>query len=82
MNDLLLKGAIALDSARNKVTDLYASRNERGDIVQTIIIIAMFVLICVVVGTILYDAIFSQAETVGDCITNVNSGACTDFRER
>ena len=80
MNDLMLKGAIALDNARNRVTDVYSNRKENGDIVQTIIIIAMFVLVCVVVGGILYNAITSQANTVSNCITNVNSGKCSNFK--
>lgn len=80
MNDVMLKGVIALNNARSRVTDAYSSRKENGDIVQTIIIIAMFVLVCVVVGGILYDAITSQANTVSNCITNVNAGDCSDFK--
>ena len=80
MKDVMLRGAIALDTARNRVLDVYRNRDERGDIVQTIIIIAMFVLICVVVGGILMTAIQGQAEKVGDCISDVNNGNCNDFK--
>lgn len=87
MKDTLLKGAvnaqIAMRDTASRARSLMSreGRNEmeRGDIVQTIIIIAMFVLICMVVGGILINAIEGQAEKVGDCIENSNSGACRDF---
>jgi hypothetical protein len=81
MNDLILKGAVKMDMARMRVADRIANRNENGDIVQTIIIIAMFVLICMVVGGILMAAINDQADKVGECISNSNSGKCTDFKK-
>jgi len=46
--------------------------DERGDIVQTIIIIAIFVVIVVVVGKIIYDAVVQAATNTGNCITNAN----------
>jgi len=81
MNDLILKGAVKMDMARMRVMDRTTNRNENGDIVQTIIIIAMFVLICMVVGGILMTAINGQADKVGECISNSNSGKCTDFKK-
>lgn len=88
MKDTLLKGAVnaqlavrdTASRARNLMTREGREDMERGDIVQTIIIIAMFVLICMVVGGILMAAIQGQAEKVGDCIENSNSGACRDFK--
>jgi len=80
MNELLLRGAIALSNSRRRVTDVWDDRKEQGDIVQTIIIIAMFVLVCVVVGKILYTAITGQANKVSNCITNVNNGTCTNYK--
>lgn len=83
MNDLLLRGAVGITTAGNRAADAvkgrYSDARENGDIVQTIIIIAMFVLICVIVGGILMTAIQGQADKVGDCISNANSGACNDF---
>jgi hypothetical protein len=70
-----------MDMARMRVMDRATNRNENGDIVQTIIIIAMFVLICMVVGGILMTAINGQADKVGECISNSNSGKCTDFKK-
>lgn len=81
MKDVMLRGAIAIDNTRKRALDIYANRKENGDIVQVIIIIAMFVLVCVVVGKILYDAITTQASTVSDCITKANEGSCTDFQK-
>ena len=88
MKDTLLRGVVNAELAvRDTVSRARALANresraemERGDIVQTIIIIAMFVLICMVVGGILINAIQGQAEKVGNCIENSNSGQCTDFR--
>lgn len=80
MNDLLLKGWVKADIARKSFFDNLSERRESGDIVQTIIIIAMFVLIVVVVGNILYEAINGQAVKVGECIENPNNaGNCRDF---
>lgn len=82
MNDLILKGAVNATIARDRVIDrIRAGRTENGDIVQTIIIIAMFVLICMVVGGILMNAINGQATKVGECIANSNSGECTNFKK-
>lgn len=82
MNDFMLRGYIAADNARTRLIDgaRRGARGESGDIVQVIIIIAMFVLICMVVGGILMKAINGQAEKVGDCIANSNSGQCTNFK--
>lgn len=83
MSELMLKGWVRAANARTAFVESFEGRKERaeaGDIVQTIIIIAMFVLICMVVGGILYKAINGQATKVGDCITNSNSGKCTNFK--
>lgn len=48
---------------------------ERGDIVQTIIIIALFVGVTIAVTTILFPIIQDAATSTGDCISNAtNSG--------
>lgn len=57
-----------------------ARTQENGDVIQTILMIAIFVVIVVVVGTIIYKAVQSKAETVGNCVKNagkVNSGGTT-----
>lgn len=91
MKNVMLRSAIAADLAvRGTVSNTIARARdlmnkdsrvamERGDIVQTIIIIAMFVLIVMVVGGILMAAIQGQAEKVGQCIENANSGQCNNF---
>ena len=50
-----------------------AKREERGDIVQTILIIAIFVVIVVVVGNILFTNINSAATKTGKCINTANN---------
>lgn len=86
MENSILKGSVALENsfatARNKLHNIASGRAESGDIVQTIIIIAMFVIICVTVGFILMNSINGQAEKVGDCITNIQSGNCTDYNKK
>jgi len=83
MKETLLSASVktmaAKDRMVNKVRDTFAG-NENGDIVQTVIIIAMFVLICVVVGGLLYAAISGQAKTTSECIATVNTGKCANFK--
>ena len=61
----------------------FKGRNEEGaDIVQTILIIAMFVVVCIIVGTLVMNAIESQAEGVADCISNshdIKNNGCTNY---
>lgn len=45
---------------------------EQGDIVQTILIIAVFVTIVVIVGGLLWSAISDRADDVADCIKGAN----------
>jgi signal transduction histidine kinase len=81
MSDLILKASVGAvnfrDRAVSRVREM--SKGENGDIVQTIIIIAIFVLVCVVVGGLLATAINGQGQKVADCIGSVNGGKCTDF---
>lgn len=46
--------------------------DERGDIVQTIIIIAIFVVIVLVVGNIIFAAVEGAATKTGNCIKDAN----------
>lgn len=48
------------------------SNDERGDIVQTLLIIVIFVVIVVAVGGIIWRAIDSQAKRVEACIDGAN----------
>jgi hypothetical protein len=80
MNDLFIKGWVAADAARSRATNKLADRREAGDIVQVIIIIAMFVLVCMVVGGLITNAIKKQGANVADCIGTVNTGKCATFK--
>lgn len=71
---------------KNRLTNrlgLLRGQNEEGaDIVQTILIIAMFVVVCIIVGTLVMNAITDQATDAADCIKNanqINNGACTNY---
>jgi uncharacterized membrane protein len=80
MNDLFIKGWVAADAARGRVMNNLSDRRESGDIVQVIIIIAMFVLVCMVVGGVITTAIKGQGNKVAKCIGESNKGTCTDFK--
>lgn len=62
-----------MKNALNKFkNNLNTVRNEEsGDIVQTILIIAVFVVIVVVVGKLLFTAISKRASTTSNCINSV-----------
>lgn len=79
MKDLILKASVGADMARrnfiNKLSSM--SKNEDGDIVQVILIIAGFVVICVIVLGILNAAIGTSAQKVGTCIAGSGAaGSC------
>jgi Kef-type K+ transport system membrane component KefB len=65
MKNALNKFKNNLDTVRNE---------ESGDIVQTILIIAVFVVIVVVVGKLLFDSIQKRASSTSDCIGGVGVG--------
>lgn len=88
MNDIMLTGAIKAHNFAHNVTQDMASRakrvakgeGEKGDVVQTVIIIGIFVIICVVVGTMITKAMSSQGTTLSNCISKVNTKAgCASF---
>lgn len=82
MNNLLLSTAVKADLARQSFVGRLKERDneENGDIVQTILIVALFVLIVVFVGNLLYNAIAGQAEDVAACITDGGKGSdCSDY---
>ena len=71
MKNALKKFKNNLDTVRNE---------ESGDIVQTILIIAVFVVIVVVVGKLLFDSINKRASSTSNCINSVgvaNGGTTT-----
>ena len=64
MKNALMKFRNNLDASR---------RDESGDIVQTILIIVIFVVIVAVVGGILYTNIKGAADNTGKCINSIGS---------
>lgn len=64
-----------MKNAWNKFrNNLDATReDESGDIVQTILIIAVFVAIVIIVGNLLYKAISDKGENVSKCITGTGA---------
>lgn len=48
------------------------SNDERGDIVQTLLILVVFVVIVIAVGNILWGVIQGQANKVAGCLDSAN----------
>lgn len=78
MKNLLLKAAVKSDISRRNLIDSMTNRRdaeEHGDIVQTILIIAIFLAIVVAAGFVLSNAIGSQANDVARCIEGAGTPA-------
>lgn len=69
MKSLMQKFKSNLDATR---------QDESGDVVQTVLIIAVFVVIVVVVGKLLFDAIQTRAGKTSDCINAVDVNNISD----
>lgn len=84
MKDMLLKGAINAQYFAEDMTDraVRAAKGEKGDVVQTVIIIGIMVIICVVVGAMLTNAMKSQGTKLSQCIAGVNNvtTGCKNFK--
>lgn len=50
---------------------------EAGDVIQNVLIIAVFVVIVGIVGNILYKAITTQGSKTGKCITQIGGNVAT-----
>lgn len=57
---------------RMKTNFTAARQDESGDIVQTLLIIALFVAIVVALGKVIYDAIQERAVKTKNCIVTSN----------
>lgn len=87
MKDLMLSASVkaqmfATDLASRARSAVKGDNSERGDVVQTVIIIGIFVVICVVVGGLLMSAMETQGKSLSNCIKGVGNfgeGACQKF---
>lgn len=82
MNDMLLTGYLQTKNFADNMTDraIRAAKGENGDVVQTVIIIGIFVIICVVVGGLITKAMKTQGTTLSNCIAKVNTTTgCSTF---
>lgn len=46
---------------------------EAGDVIQNVLIIAVFVIIVGIVGSVLYNAITEQGDQTADCISKIGN---------
>lgn len=85
MKDMLLMGAIKTQNFAENMADraARAAKGENGDVVQTVIIIGIFVVICVVVGGMIFSAMETQGSKLSKCIAGVNSstGCSNTFKK-
>lgn len=51
--------------------------DEAGDVIQNVLVIAVFVIIVGVVGKILYDAIKGQGTATSKCINSIGKNVAT-----
>jgi len=85
MKDLMLNASVktqmfAADSMRRARAVAKGESSERADVVQTVIIIGIFVIICVVVGTMITNAMKTQGTKLSTCISGVNtSTGCSQY---
>lgn len=82
MKDMLLMGAIKTKNFADNMTERAsrAAKGENGDVVQTVIIIGIFVVICVIVGGMILNAMKTQGETLSKCIEGVNTTTgCSNY---
>lgn len=90
MGNLLLRSQLAVVNSAAKAKDAMSERleasRERGDIVQTILIIAVFVGIIVVVGALLYKALNKQGDNLANCIAGAgnvgDSSNCKEYQAK
>lgn len=68
MKNALNKFKNSFDTVRNE---------EAGDVIQNVLIIAVFVIIVGVVGKILYDAVKLQGDNTAKCIKKVGGNIAT-----
>ena len=81
---MLLGGAIKAQMFAEDMANraARAAKGENGDVVQTVIIIGIFVVICVVVGGMIFNAMEQQGNKLSECIGNVNtSTGCSSFKK-
>lgn len=68
-----------MDRFKNNIGSI--EKNEDGaDIVQTILITVLFVVMVLIVGSIIYNAVRGQADRVGDCLKTADptkAGSCS-----
>lgn len=64
MKNALQKFKSNFDTVRNE---------EAGDVIQNVLIIAVFVIIVGIVGSILYKAITDQANATSSCIADIGA---------
>lgn len=70
MKNMIQKFKNNLDTVREE---------EAGDVIQNVLIIAVFVIIVGVVGKLLYDAITKQGNKTSNCINKIGSGGVSGF---
>lgn len=87
MSDFMLKGAVNAQNfmyeAFDRTRAAVKGEAERGDVVQNVIMIGIFVIACVIIGGFLINSLSAQGTKLSKCISGVNSvsTACSQFKK-
>lgn len=76
MREKFLLGVLKLRNRRDELM------NDHGDVVQTILLIVVFVAIIAIVGGVLTTAISHKGDVVADCINNPTQAKCVNNQRR
>ena len=76
MREKFLLGVLKLRNRRDELM------NDHGDIVQTILLIVVFVAIIAIVGGVLTTAISDKGDVVADCINNPTQDKCVNNQKK
>ncbi len=78
MKNALLKAGVESNLAMHRAADSMMARykkakNEEASVVETVIIIGIFVVICVVIGALIFNAVKAQGDKLSNCISGINN---------
>lgn len=73
-NKLAVKAQLLIADVREGFSN--ATKNERGDLMQTVLLIALFAVAVIIIGGIIINALTEQAGNIEDCITGIDSSSC------
>lgn len=84
MKDLALRGVVGAQNASSRfihnLRNKFEENAERGDVVQNVIMIAIFAVGAVLIGGFIINSLTTQGTKISGCINNINTGTCAKFK--